>query len=91
MDRSISFGGLDNGGPLWFEILGAAYTRGLQIPIVDYIFGLGGRDITVPEIESIAHHILSVAETGQVDELVHYVGVRGDEPLKVLSGNGRNR
>lgn len=91
MDRSISFGGLDNGGPLWFEVLGAAYTRGLKIPIVDYIFGIGGRDITVPEIESIFHHILSVAETGQVDKLVHYVGVRGDEPLKVLSGNGRNK
>lgn len=89
MDRSISFGGLDNGGPLWIEIAAAAYTRGLQVPIVDYIFGLGGRDITVPEIESIYHHILSVAETGQVDKTVHYVGVRGEEPLKVLSGNGR--
>jgi pyruvate ferredoxin oxidoreductase alpha subunit len=79
---------LDNCGPLWLEIVAAAFTRGLNIPIVDYIFGLGGRDITVPEIESIYYHILSVAETGQVDKQVHYVGVRGEEPLKVLSGNG---
>jgi pyruvate ferredoxin oxidoreductase alpha subunit len=88
MDRSVSFGALDNGGPLWLEIVAAAYTRGLKVPIVDYIFGLGGRDIAVPEIESIYRHILSVAQRGQVDQQVHYVGVRGEESLKALSGNG---
>ena len=88
MDRSISFGALDNGGPLWLEIVAAAYTRGLDVPIIDYIFGLGGRDISAPEIEAIYHHILSVAKTGKIDQLVHYVGVRGEEPLKSLSGNG---
>jgi pyruvate ferredoxin oxidoreductase alpha subunit len=89
MDRSISFGALDNGGPLWIEIVASAYTRGLKVPIVNYIFGLGGRDVTVPEIEGIYEHILSVAETGMVDQQVHYVGVRGEQPLEVLSGNGR--
>jgi pyruvate ferredoxin oxidoreductase alpha subunit len=86
MDRAISFGALDNCGPLWLEIVSAAYTRGLQIPIVDYIFGLGGRDTTIAEVENIYRHILHVAETGQADQNVHYVGVRGEEPL--LAGNG---
>jgi pyruvate ferredoxin oxidoreductase alpha subunit len=90
MDRSISFGALDNCGPLWLEIVSAAYTRGLNVPIVNYIFGLGGRDITVDEVEDIYNHILSVAETGVVDQQVHYVGVRGEEPLQAISGNGKH-
>lgn len=80
MDRAISFGSLDNGGPLWIELCAAAYQYGLQTPITNYIFGLGGRDITAPEIEEIYRHVLLVAEHG-VDQRVHYVGVRGEEPL----------
>jgi pyruvate ferredoxin oxidoreductase alpha subunit len=89
MDRSVSFGALDNGGPLWMETAAAAYTRGLAVPVVDYVFGLGGRDIGVQEIENIYRHILGIAERGQVDQTVHFVGVRGDEPLLTSNGNGR--
>lgn len=87
MDRSVSFGALDNGGPLWLEVAAAAQSRGLQIPIVDYVFGLGGRDTTARDIERIYRHILKVASTGEVEQHVNYVGVRGEEPLDV-SGNG---
>lgn len=79
MDRSISFGSLDNGGPLWLEMSAAAYQHGLRLPMVDYVFGLGGRDISTYDIEDIYRHILSVAERGEVTERVHYVGVRGRE------------
>ncbi len=81
MDRAISFGGLSNGGPLWIELCAAAQQRGLNVPIANYIFGLGGRDITPREIEEIYRHVLLVAERGAVDQMVHYVGVRGEEPL----------
>jgi len=80
MDRAISFGGLGNGGPLWIELCAAAQQRGLNVPIANYIFGLGGRDITPREIEEIYRHVLLVAERGTVDQMVHYVGVRGEEP-----------
>jgi pyruvate ferredoxin oxidoreductase alpha subunit len=85
MDRSISFGAVDNGGPLWLEIAAAA--RGLAAPVLDYVFGLGGRDITVPEIEAIYRHLLAAAENGPGQPLVHYVGVRGKE---AFGGNGDN-
>lgn len=87
MDRSVSFGAVDDGGPLWLEIVTAAATRGLQVPVTNYIFGLGGRDITVPEIGTILRHIERVAQTGATEQTVHYVGVRGEEPLRV-NGNG---
>jgi pyruvate ferredoxin oxidoreductase alpha subunit len=81
MDRAISFGSLSNGGPLWIELCAAAYQRGFNVPIADYVFGLGGRNISPKEVEEICRHVLLVAERGAVDQMVHYVGVRGEEPL----------
>jgi pyruvate ferredoxin oxidoreductase alpha subunit len=81
MDRAISFGGLDNGGPLWIEVAAAAMTRGLQVPLNDYVFGIGGRDITQGEIAEICWDILANADAGEVmGEMVKYIGVRGDSP-----------
>jgi pyruvate ferredoxin oxidoreductase alpha subunit len=81
MDRSISFGAMFNGGPLWLELLAAAQLYGLNVPIADYVFGLGGRDILTSEIEGIIYDVLKVAEAGKIERPVSYVGVRGDEPV----------
>jgi len=46
-------------------------------PIVtDMVYGLGGRDITPPEITSIYEEALIAAKTGVVKEQVRFVGVR---------------
>jgi pyruvate ferredoxin oxidoreductase alpha subunit len=46
------------------------------MPIVDYVFGLGGRDIVPSQIEQVAHDLLKIAETGERGDLVRYLGVR---------------
>jgi pyruvate ferredoxin oxidoreductase alpha subunit len=89
LDRAVSFGGLDNGGPLWFEICAALFTRGHMIPVGDYVYGLGGRDFKPAEIEAIAWDVIRAAETGRVTEPVKYVGVRGDEPNLAPPPNGK--
>lgn len=76
MDRSIAFGSTGNGGPLFLELAAALSLHGVHIPIADYVFGLGGRDIKPSEIESVYRDILRVAETGKVERLVTYLGVR---------------
>ncbi len=76
MDRSIAFGYLDNGGPLFIELTAALALHGVHIPVADYIFGLGGRDIKPSEIESVYRDLLRVAETGKVERLVTYLSVR---------------
>jgi pyruvate ferredoxin oxidoreductase alpha subunit len=81
MDRSISFGAMHDGGPLWLELLAGAQLYGLTVPIADYVFGLGGRDILPAEIEGIIYDVLDIAEKGKIDRPVSYVGVRGDEPV----------
>jgi len=76
MDRSISFGAMDNAGPLFLELAAAFAIHGLQVPIADYVFGLGGRDILPREIERVYRDALKVAEAGRVERRVTYLSVR---------------
>jgi pyruvate ferredoxin oxidoreductase alpha subunit len=79
MDRSVSFGAMANAGPLWLELLAAAQLHGLNVPIVDYVFGLGGREITPGQIEGVYRDLVDIAETGEFCQPVTYLGVRGEE------------
>jgi pyruvate ferredoxin oxidoreductase alpha subunit len=76
MDRSISFGSMNNAGPLFLELCAALHVYGGDMPIVNYAFGLGGRDLLPSQIEQVAHDLLKIAETGERGELVRYLGVR---------------
>ena len=76
MDRSISFGAMDNAGPLFLELVAALALHGVQVPMADYVFGLGGRDILPREIEQVYRDALKMAETGQVERRVTYLSVR---------------
>ncbi len=76
MDRSISFGAMENAGPLFLEIAAAMKVYGNDSLIKDFVFGLGGRDILPSRIETAYRTLLRIAETGDIDELVTYLGVR---------------
>ena len=75
MDRSIAFGA--EGGPLWLEIRSALY--GENKPILNFIYGLGGRDISNEQIGGLFERLLEVAKTGKAGELRNFVGLR--EPV----------
>jgi pyruvate ferredoxin oxidoreductase alpha subunit len=76
MDRAISFGIMGNSGPLFSELAAAFFTYGPRVPMVDYVYGLGGRDILTHEIEDIFRDALKIAETGESERLVTFLGVR---------------
>jgi pyruvate ferredoxin oxidoreductase alpha subunit len=76
MDRSVSFGAMGNAGPLFLELVAALSLHGVQVPVADYVYGLGGRDILPPEIEGVYRDALQMAGTGQVARAVTYLGVR---------------
>lgn len=78
MDRSTSFGSMMGAGPLFMETAAAFQVLGggKRLPIVDYVFGLGGRDITPPEIERVYRDLLAVAEDGLTGNPVRCLGVR---------------
>ncbi|NLE77113.1 MAG: pyruvate ferredoxin oxidoreductase [Chloroflexi bacterium] len=78
MDRSIVFGGMQNAGPLYLELCAAmqVYGGSKRVPMTDYVFGLGGRDIVPGEIETVFRDLLQIKDTGKVTQLVTYLGVR---------------
>ncbi len=74
MDKSMSPGGL--GGPVFAEIRNALYDQKQHPVMVNYIFGLGGRDSNPVELRKIFEDLARVAKTGQADTTVHYFGLR---------------
>jgi pyruvate ferredoxin oxidoreductase alpha subunit len=76
MDRSVSFGAPHNAGPLYLELMTALALHGVRVPVADYVYGLGGRDISPGEIEGIYCDLFRAAETGRVARPVTYLGVR---------------
>ncbi len=74
-DRSHSFGGF--GGPLFTEIRSALYGSDLSFEVLNYIYGLGGRNISIGEIKGVFSDLKKVAGTGEVKERINYLGVRG--------------
>ena len=73
LDRAESFS--NQGGPLFAEVRAALYNN-VSIPVVNYIYGLGGRDIYTEDIKSIFSEVKEIASTGKVKNLVNYQGVR---------------
>jgi len=73
MDRSDSFGSF--GAPLFSEVRSALFRKS-NAEIVNYIYGLGGRDITVKDIEGVFKDIKEISKTGKVKNYVSYLGVR---------------
>lgn len=74
LDRSASFGA--EGGPLFTEIKSALYESKKRPILVDYIFGLGGRDIFPEDIKKVYDDLEQIKETGKIKNLVNYLGVR---------------
>ncbi len=74
MDRSDSFGAL--GGPVFMEVRSSLFGALDNDVVVNYIYGLGGRDISAPEIEGVYEDLMDIADTGKVKERKTYLGVR---------------
>jgi len=71
MDRSASFGGF--GGPVFTDVRSAMY--GLQVPVKDYIYGLGGRDFDLHQAAQIIDDLQKVASGSELKD-VNLLGVR---------------
>jgi pyruvate ferredoxin oxidoreductase alpha subunit len=73
MDRSDAVNG--NEGPLCLEVKAALYDAKLNKTLLNYIYGLGGREIKTEEIESV-YNDLAEAARGAKKGRVTYLGVR---------------
>lgn len=74
MDRSEMFAGTS--GPLGAEVRAAMYQVHAKAEVVNYFYGLGGRDITVSDFERVYENLEKMAETHTVIGMYDYIGLR---------------
>lgn len=74
LDRSSSPGAF--GAPLFTEIRSALYDYDQRPKIVNYVYGLGGRDIKIEHFKEVTEKLERIAETGKVDEICLYLNLR---------------
>ena len=74
MDRAETFS--TTGGPVFADVRAALYDMGADVEAVNYIYGLGGRDLKVAEIESVYQDLEEIVETNNVEDRVQHLGVR---------------
>jgi len=65
------------GGPLFAETRSALYDLEHRPKVINYVYGLGGRDITVEDFQYIYGELFKIAEAGQTGEVYRHIGQRG--------------
>jgi len=73
VDRAISFGGPV--GPVASEVKGALYARAQRPVVVEFVAGLGGRDVNVSDFDAMFDALFEAKRSGQAPAPV-LVGLR---------------
>ena len=74
LDKADSLNGM--GGALFEDVASAMYVNKKQVPMVSYVYGIGGRDTTSKDIESVYTDLQKIANNGEVEDPYRYLGVR---------------
>ena len=75
MDKADSLNAAS--GPLFAEVTSAMFVKGVTAPkVINYIYGLGGRDVKSDDIEVVYNRLNDIASTGNVGEVYNYLSVR---------------
>ncbi|MBR1689949.1 MAG: pyruvate ferredoxin oxidoreductase [Oscillibacter sp.] len=75
MDKDDSFNA--HCGPIYAETTAALYAAGISAPKgINYIYGLGGRDVRVESIRRVFAELEKIAATGETGETYRYLDVR---------------
>jgi len=74
MDRSEGFSG--NGGPVCAEVKSALYHLDKSPKVINYIYGLGGRDVKVENIEEVYNELEKIDKTNELGLVYRYLSVR---------------
>ena len=77
LDKSDSLNAA--GGALFEDITSAMYIAKAQVPVVNYVYGIGGRDVPSTEIEKVYEDLEKIKETGNIENPYRYLGVRREK------------
>ena len=76
IDRDYSYGSPANGGVLFNEVRSAMYPATNHPHILNFIAGLGGREVLVRDINEIVDTTQRAIDTGKIEEETTWIAVR---------------
>lgn len=74
LDKADSLNAI--GGALFEDVTSSMYVAQKNIPTVNYVYGIGGRDTTEKDIESVYTDLAEIAKNGKVENPYRYLGLR---------------
>ncbi len=74
LDKSDSLNAI--GGALFEDVSSSMYVNNSHVPMCNYVYGIGGRDTTANDIESVYTDLMEIAKTGKVENPYKYLGLR---------------
>ena len=74
MDRAEGY--TNHGGPLGADVMSALYRAKSDALAVNYIYGLGGRDVRVEDMEGVYVALEQIVKDGDAGETYRYLGIR---------------
>ena len=78
MDKADGLNGV--GGPLFTDVSSAMMVNGVtDTKVVNYIYGIGGRDVRTTDIEKVYNDLAEIVASGKVENPYRYLGVRREE------------
>jgi pyruvate ferredoxin oxidoreductase alpha subunit len=75
IDRDFSLGSPYHSGVLATEVRCAMYPTAKRPPVLGFICGLGGREVTLPDVNKLSDQVFQAAE-GKSQPLTQWIGVR---------------
>ncbi|MBI4201272.1 MAG: pyruvate ferredoxin oxidoreductase [Chloroflexi bacterium] len=75
MDRALAFGACGN--PLFQDVCSALYQRKTYVPLINYVYGIGGREAMPQELIGVFEQLDGIASSGQPEPVVRYLSLRG--------------
>jgi len=76
IDRDYSYGSPSFGGVLFHELRSALYPLERRPHVLNFIAGLGGREVLVRDVDHIVDIVQQAVDTGTVDQETTWIGVR---------------
>lgn len=76
LDKSDSLNAI--GGALFEDVVSSMYIAKQNVPVVNYVYGIGGRDTTEKEINSVYTDLAEIAKDGKVENPYRYLGLRSN-------------
>ena len=64
------------GGALFQDVTSAMYVNKKQVPAVNYVYGIGGRDTKEDDIEKVYNDLFEIVNKGEVKNPYRYLGLR---------------